>query len=163
MSLTPLGTIHTVIGLVALGAGVVALVRYGAISMKSRSGMLYVVLTLLTALTALGIFQHGGFGKPHVLALLTLAALAVGAIAGGTALFGRLGPYVQTFSYSVTFLFHLIPGFTESLTRLPPSAPIAASADDPMFQVIYPILAVLFLIGVAIQFRRLHAAAPAAA
>ena len=161
MSLTPLGVFHTAVGLAALVAGAGALVRYGAITWKQRAGQIYLALTLVTALTALGIYQHGGFGKPHVLALLTLAALGVGALAGRTTLLGHAGAYLQTFCYSATLLFHLIPGITESLTRLPPAAPVAGSADDPLFQILYPVLAVLFLIGVGLQLRRQHAAAGA--
>lgn len=114
--------------------------------------------TLITALTALGIFQHGGFGPPHVVAILTLVALAVGAVAATTTFYGRASRYVQVISFSLTFLFHLIPGFTESLTRLPPGAPLVASQEAPIFKGIYAALFVLFLIVVTLQVRRLRAA-----
>jgi len=52
--------------------------------------------------------------------------LAVACVAGYTKLYGRLSPYIETVSYSATFLFHLIPGITETTTRLPLGAPSAA-------------------------------------
>jgi uncharacterized membrane protein len=78
--LSPLGIFHNAIGLVALVYGVIALVRHKEITSRQREGRIYLALTLVTAVTALGIFAHGTFGPPHVLALLTLGALAVGVL-----------------------------------------------------------------------------------
>ena len=76
LGLTPLGAIHTAISIVAVGAGAIALSRDGLISPINRLGKTYIVATAITCLTAFGIFQHGGFGKPHVLGILTLIVLA---------------------------------------------------------------------------------------
>src|SRR5207247_10535412 len=119
LGLTPLGTFHTAISLIAVGAGVVALVRDKAISPKTRVGQIYVITTVLPGLTGFGIVQHGGFGAPHALGVITLVVLGVAAAARKTGLFGRAAPYVAPVSYSATFLFHMIPGFTETSTRLP--------------------------------------------
>ena len=43
------------------------------------------------------------------------------------------------------------PGFTETLTRLSAGAPIAASRDAPILQMIDAILLVLFPAGLAAQ------------
>jgi uncharacterized membrane protein len=156
--LTTLGAFHTLVSLVALFFGIYALAKYKEISPKNRAGQVYLVATLVTAVTALGIFQHGGFGKPHVLAILTLIALLVGTVAATTRFYGRASRYVQVIAYSATFLFHLIPGFTESLTRLPLGAPLVASQEAPIIQVIAAVLFVAYLIGVALQIRRIRAA-----
>ena len=74
--LTAFGLSHTAIGLIALIYGFIALVRDKEISPNNRRGQIYLVTTLITAVTALGIFRHGGFGPPHALAVLTLVALA---------------------------------------------------------------------------------------
>lgn len=155
--LSPLGLFHTAVSLVALVCGVVALARDKEISPGNRLGQTYLAATLITALTALGIFRHGGFGPPHVLALLTLGALAVGAVASFSRIFGRASRYVQAVCYSSTFLFHLVPGFTETLTRLPAGAPIAASQDAPILQAIDAALLALFLAGLAAQMVWLRA------
>ncbi len=155
--LTTLGVFHTAIGLAALVSGFIALARDREISARNRLGQFYLAATLITALTALGIFQRGGFGPPHVLAVLTLAALAVGTLAAFSTLFGRASRYVQAISYSSTLLFHMIPGVTESLTRLPPGAPLVASAEAPALRGLYGALLVVFLIGVTLQVRWLRA------
>jgi uncharacterized membrane protein len=155
--LTSLGVVHTAISLVAVAAGAIALVRYREISPRSLAGKVYVIATVLTCVTGFGIFQHGGFGKPHALGIITLVVLGIAALAGRTKLFGRASRYVETIGYSATFLFHLIPGITESTTRLPLGAPLLASPDAPELQVASAVLFVAFVIGAALQARRLHA------
>ena len=51
--LTPLGVVHTAISLVALGAGIVALIRYREIPAKLFIGKLYIWTTVVTCLTML--------------------------------------------------------------------------------------------------------------
>jgi uncharacterized membrane protein len=152
-----LGIIHTAISLIAVGAGVVALINPGTISLRTRAGRVYVVMTILTCLTGLPIFQKGGFGPPHALALITLAVIA-GAIALEKGLFqNAVSRYVETIAYSLTFFFHVIPGFTETATRLPAAAPLASGPDDPALQASIGAAFVVFLIGVVAQVRRLRA------
>jgi uncharacterized membrane protein len=158
LGLTTLGVVHTLIALVALFCGFYALAMHKEISLKTRTGLVYVVLTFIAAATSLGIFQHGGFGPPHVVAILTIVALIVGTVASTTRLYGRASRYVQIIAYSATILFHLIPALVETLTRLPPGAPWVKSQDAPIFQVIFAVLLVLYLILVTLQIRWMRAA-----
>ena len=155
--LTPLGVIHTAISLVALTAGLIAFFRDKEITPRNMLGKVYVITTVLTCLTAFGIFQHGGFGKPHALAIITLVVLGVAYVAGYTKLYGRASPYIETVSYSASFLFQLIPGVTETTTRLPLGAPLLPNADAPALQAATAVMFVVFLIGAALQVRRLRA------
>jgi hypothetical protein len=155
--LTTLGVIHTAISLIAVAAGLIALARDKEISPRTRVGQVYVIMTVLTCLTGFGIFQHGGFGKPHVLGIVTLVVLAVAAVAGYSRLFGRASPYVETVSYSVTFFFHWIPAIAETSTRLPLGAPLLASPEAPELQAATAALFVVLLIGATLQVRRLRA------
>ena len=155
--LTQLGVIHTAISLIAVAAGLIALIRDKEISPRNMLGKTYVITTVITCLTGFGIFQHGGFGKPHTLGIITLIVLAVAYVAGYTKLYGRLSRYIETVSYSATFLFHLIPGITETTTRLPLGAPLLPNADAPALQAATAVLVVLFLIGATLQVRRLRA------
>ena len=155
--LTPLGTFHTAISLIAVAAALVAFVRDGRIIPGNLTGRVYLITTLITVITGFGIFQHGGFGKPHVLGVITLVVLAVATVAGRTRLYGRASPYIETVCYSATFFFHLIPGITETSTRLPLGAPLVANADAPELQVATAILFLGFLIGATLQVRRMRA------
>jgi len=75
--LTQLGVIHTAISLIAVAAGLIALLRDREISPRNTLGKVYVITTVLVCLTGFGIFQHGGFGKPHVLGIITLIVLGI--------------------------------------------------------------------------------------
>ncbi len=157
LGLTSLGVIHTAFSLVAVAAGIVAFFRYKEISPRTLAGKVYIFTTVVTCLTGFGIFQHGGFGKPHALGIITLVALGVAAAAGYTHFYGRFSRYVETVAYSVTFLFHLIPGITETTTRLPLGHPLLPNADAPELQVAAGVLFVIFLAGATLQVRRLRA------
>ncbi len=156
LGLTPFGLFHTLISLVAVIAGVISFVRSGRISPGDLLGRVYVAFTVASCITALGIFHHGGFGPPHAVAILTLVLLGVAALARGTSLFGRASRYVETLSYSATFLFHMIPAVTETSTRLPPGDPLVANADAPALKATYLVLLVLFAIGATVQWRALR-------
>jgi hypothetical protein len=52
----------------------------------------------------------------------------------------------------------MIPTVTETLTRVPPSAPWVASPEAPILLILYAALLVLFFAGVTWQVRGLRAA-----
>jgi uncharacterized membrane protein len=140
---------------VALGAGIVALIRDKAILPATLTGKIYVITTILTCITGFGIFQHGGFGKPHALGVITLVVLGIAAAAGSSS-FGKASPYIALVSYSLTFFFHLVPGITETVTRLPLGSPWVANAEAPELQKAIGAVFVVFLIGVILQVLRLR-------
>jgi len=156
LNLTPLGVFHTSLSLVAVVSAIATLIKDRGVSPRSRVGRVYIWSLVATCLTGLPIFRHGAIGPPHVLGVLTLATFAVAAIAGKTQVFGRLSAYVETVSYWVTLLFLGISTVTETLTRVPPGAPIVASPEAPIFKPLYLALLVLFLIGVTMQIKRLR-------
>ena len=157
MGLTTLGVVHTAIALIGLAAGFYALAQYKEIRFADRIGQFYVVGTFIAAVTGLFIFQHGGFGPPHVLAILTIIALAVGMLAGLTNVFDGWSRYVQAISFTSTILFHLIPAVAETTTRLPVGAPLFKSPDDPGLHPIAGLLLVIYAIGLTLQIRWLRA------
>jgi len=152
----PLGWFHTVMGIVALLSGGIALARFKEITLVTRPGQVYLATTLATAGTALAIFQRGEFGPGHALAVMTLVALAVGLLAAKTKLFGKLSRYVQAVSFSATLLFHCVPAVTDGLMRLPVGDPILTSIEDPILKVCYLGLLLLFLIGISLQLRWIY-------
>lgn len=156
LGLTPLGAFHTAISLLALAAGFIALARYQEISTKTAMGRTFVAGTILSCVTGLGIFQHGGFGNPHILAIVTLMVLALALLAERAGSFGQASRYVATGGYSLTLFFHFIPGTIETLTRLPSAAPYLANPEDPKALPIIGGFFLVFLMGSALQMVRLR-------
>ncbi len=149
----PLGWFHTLMGVTALVSGIFTLATFKEIRLQNRSGQVYLATTLLTAGTALAIFQRGEFGPGHALAVMTLLALAVGTIAATTKTFGKMSRYLQALAYSATLLFHCVPAVTDGLLRLPVGNPVLASIEDPVLKMCYLALLVLFLLGISLQLR----------
>lgn len=149
----PLGWFHTVMGIVALVSGAITLFKFKEITLSSRSGQIYLAATLITAGTALGIFQRGEFGPGHALAIATFVALIVGTTADKTAIFGRLSRYVRALGYSATLLFHSLPAVTDGLLRLPVGDPVLTSIKDPIMRMCYLGLLIIFLVGITLQLR----------
>ncbi|RDZ28537.1 hypothetical protein [Lysobacter silvisoli] len=156
LGITGFGMFHTLLGLVAVAAGFAALIRHGQIALASRSGRAFVWLTLATCITGFFIFRHGGFGKPHVLGIVTLLVLAMAWYAERRRGFGRASAYVAIVGYSLALFFHFIPGYTETLTRVPVAQPWASGPEDPKLLALVGGTFVVYLIGVSWQLLRLR-------
>ncbi len=149
----PIGWFHTFNGIVALVLAATMLIKFKEISSRPMMGLVYVVTTLITAVTALMIYQHGGFGVAHAMGVAALIALAVGLIADRTGLFGKFSRHVRGVSFLATLLFHCLPAVTDGLLRLPVGDPILTSIEDPIMKGAHLTVFVLFLIGVVLQLR----------
>ena len=149
--ITILGWIHTFIGIFALLIGFYTLARYKVISSEQSVGRFYLWSTLITAVTSLGIYNQGGFGPAHVLGVLTLLALLAGFLVTKIVVLSKVAVYFQTFCYSSTFLFHMIPAITDGLRRLPVGDPVVTDPEDPMLLNFYLLFVVLFVVGYLLQ------------
>lgn len=149
--MTMLGWFHTVLGVVAVSSGFYTLYKYRVISVEESSGRLYVYVTLLVAGSALGIYNQGGFGIAHILAVLTLVALAGGFIMEKIKLFGSFSKYFQALGYTSTLLFHMIPAITDFLRRLPVGDPFVDSLEDPLLVSFQLAFLLIFFVGIIAQ------------
>ncbi len=147
----PLGWLHTILGIGAVVSGFYTLIKYRVVSLTHRSGKLYVLLTLIVAGTALGIYNQGGFGIAHNLAVLTLVALAGSVVMEKTRLFGSFSKYCQALGYSSTLLFHMIPAITDFLRRLPVGDPFIDTLEDPLLRQFHLAFLAIFVVGVIAQ------------
>lgn len=152
--LTSLGFLHTAISLVALWTGYQSLLQRGAIDPRQRLGQVYLWTTVLTCLSGFGIFQRGGFNEAHMLGVLTLVVAGVALLP----LRLRVWPYVQTVLWTLTLFFHMVPGLTETFTRLPLGAPLFTGPDDPRLQatvgVVFGVFALVMLAQVLARRKR---------
>ena len=149
----PLGWFHTIMGIIALLSGGYTLYKYKEITLETRSSLIYLGTTFITAATAMFIFQHGVFGPGHALGIMTFLALAVGLIAAKTQLFGRFSRQFQAIAFTGTLLFHCIPAVTDGLLRLPVGNPVLDTIESPVLLMCYLALLVAYLVGVTLQIR----------
>ena len=149
--MTLLGWFHTVLGVLAVLSGFYTLYKFRVISLKEGSGKVYVLVTFVVAASALGIYNQGGFGFGHVLAVLTLIALAGGVIMEKTNIFGSYSKYFQALGYTSTLLFHMIPAISDFLLRLPVGDSFVDSFADPLLQNFLLAFLLIYLLGIITQ------------
>jgi uncharacterized membrane protein len=143
-------------GIGALVTAFYTLFKYKVISLETKSGKLYVLITIIVAGSALGIYNQGGFGIAHWLAVLTLVAASGGIIMEKFKWFGRFSMYFQALGYSSTLLFHMIPAITDFLRRLPLGDPFIDSFEDPLLAGFHQAFLLIFVVGIVVQFRWLN-------
>ncbi len=149
--MTLLGWFHTITGVIAVLSGFYALYKHKIISSQEKIGRLYILVTLIVAGSALGIYNQGSFGVAHVLAVLTLAALAGGYIMERYRWFGSFSKYFQALGYTSTLLFHMIPAISDFLRRLPIGDPFIDSFEDPLLLNFHLAFLIIYLIGIIAQ------------
>ncbi len=111
-----------------------------------------VLAWLVVAGSALAIYNQGGFGVGHILAVLTLTALLAGHLLETLKPFGKWSVYLQTGACTATVLLHLVPAITVFLRRLPVGDPFVDSLDAPLVQSFHLAFLVAFIVGVLAQW-----------
>ena len=151
--MTILGWFHTIFGVFALVTAFYTLRHHKVISMGNLAGKLYVYITIFVAGSALAIYNQGGFGIAHWLAVLTLVAVFGGMVMEKFQLFGGFSKYFQALGYTSTLLFHMIPAITDFLRRLPVGDPFVDSFEDPLILNFHLAFLLIYLVGLVIQLR----------
>ena len=155
--LSTLGIAHTAISLVPLVAGLYAFARFRAIEPDTGAGRVYLAGLALSVLTAFGLSSTGGFNPGHALGILALLVVGGALLAPRLAFLGRARPYLATLGLSFSFFLLLVPGINETLSRLPPSHPLASGPDSPLVKGALLGWLVLFVAGYALQALALRA------
>ena len=153
-----LGIIHTAISILAIIAGVIALVRYGKINMTSSPGRAYIWLTILTCITAFPIMKLGHPTAGHYLGIIILGLISVGLYAPKVSSLKKVADYIQVIAISTTLFLSMIPTTVETLTRVPIGKPIASSPADPLITKVLLVFVVLYIAGVTYQLLKLRKA-----
>jgi hypothetical protein len=155
-SLSSLGIAHTAISLLPLGAALYSLARFGTIEPSARSGRIYLIGMVLSVLTAFGLSSTGHFNAGHALGVLALLVMLGAWWVPRLTFLGRARAYLATLGWSFSFFLLLVPGINETLSRLPPSRPLANGPDSPLVKGALLAWLVLFVVGYAWQARRLY-------
>lgn len=156
MPLSPLGIFHTVLAMGALIAVAMLLWQDKQIRFERPLAKFYLIATVLTAASALGIYRHGGPNAAHGLAVLTILAVIVGIAASKVSFLGGAKKYFVALCFSSTILFHLLPTATEILTRFPMDAPLVGSLEDPLLLKTFAAIVSVFVIMLGLQMNWLR-------
>ncbi|HEY0743977.1 MAG TPA: hypothetical protein VGD40_21070 [Chryseosolibacter sp.] len=152
MGLTNLGIFHTIIGIIAIAAGIASYVKYGRINLRVLSGKLYLIGTLSACLTALGLSKAGGFNPGHILSLMVIVLVLAAVYLNQRRRGNTSARFFENFCLSFSFFLSLIPTVAETFQRIPVGDPLAKSQGDPVIGKTLLTLFVLFVAGSIYQF-----------
>lgn len=154
MGLSNLGIFHTLIGIVAIIAALIAFVRYGKIDLSQLTGKFYFYCTLVTSLTALGISRHGGFNPGHAFSLVIIILVSVAYFLNSRKKGNIKARYFENFFLSLSFFLSMLPTVNETFTRIPTGHPLAKDISDPVIGKTLVTILILFIAGSVYQFRK---------
>ncbi|SHH66531.1 hypothetical protein [Flavobacterium defluvii] len=152
MGLSALGIFHTLIGIIAIVAAIIAFIRYGKIDLGQLTGKIYFYTTLVTSLTALGISKHGGFNPGHVFSILIIILISGAYYLHLKRKGNRKSRYFENFALSFSFFLSMLPTVNETFTRIPVGHPLAKDITDPVIGKTLLIILLLFILGSVYQF-----------
>jgi hypothetical protein len=151
--LSPLGWFHTLGSLPALPIGLMLLFRHGRIDPSSGWGKLYLLFMFVGAITGVLVIRD----PPGILiSVLAVGSLVVGASVRFAGFLGNQRRWIETVAMSTSFFTLMLPSLTETLTRLPVGAPIAAGPQAPLMVSIQLALLVGLVLGVTLQLLALR-------
>ena len=150
--MTLLGWFHTLMGVIAILTAAYTLYQHRIIRAADKAGRAYLIVTLVVVGSALAIYNQGGFGVGHILAVITLTALLAGYLLETLVPFGQRSVYLQTGAYTATVLFHMIPAISDFLRCLPVGDPFVDSMDSPLVQSFHLAFLAPFIVGVLAQW-----------
>jgi len=154
MGLSHIGIFHTVIGVVAIIAAVISLIKSAKIDLGKASGKIYFYCTLIASLSALGLSSIKGVNPGHILALLIVALIVTAYFFHVKKQGNNRFRYVENSFLSLSFFLSLIPTVNETFTRIPVGHPLADGPSDPLIAKTLLLLLILFIIGSVLQFRK---------
>ncbi|MBZ4189427.1 hypothetical protein [Niabella beijingensis] len=153
MTLSGLGIFHTIIGVAAIVAAVIGLIKKGKIDLGRLTGKIYFYCTLVTSLTALGLSSVTGINPGHILALLIVVLILIAYFLYAKKRGNNRARFVENFFLSFSFFLSLIPTVNETFNRIPVGHPLANGPKDPLIGQTLLVLFVLFIAGSVVQFR----------
>jgi hypothetical protein len=149
ISLSVLGTIHTIIAIVAIIFAIAAFIQSGKIQPGTTTGNYYSILTAVACVTAFGLSRAGGFNPGHALSILILVFLGIAYLLRRSS--KGWTKYIQNFLMTTTLLLSLIPAVNETLTRIPLGHPLATDISSPAIAKTLMALLVLYVIALILQ------------
>ena len=153
--LSALGWFHTLGSLPAVPLALYLLIRHGFIRPATPLGKIYLAFMFLGAITGVLVIRDA----PGVaISILSLGSLTVGALIGFVKPLASQRWWIETVAMSTSALTLFIPSVTETLTRLPADAPIAASPADPIVVAFQLTVLIGLFVLIPLQLRFLHRA-----
>jgi hypothetical protein len=144
-NLTLYTAIHVILGVLALGLGVLALYRLANFVMKSKLVAVYWAMSALTTATGFG-FPFVKFLPSHMIGILSMLSLVAMALAAYR-LKSRLGRVVYVLSTSISVYFLTFVAIAQVFTKVPALNAHGPGIDGTPFIVVQTLVLAIFIGG----------------
>ena len=153
--ITILGWVHSLIGLAAIGSGLLCLFKYKFIRIDKPIGEFYLWSTFITSMSSLFLFNAtGSFNIAHLLSIAIILMLFYALITNNYAKHILLNGYTKHLALTSTVYFSLIPTTGEVLTRWPGSG--ITEIDDPAITSTLLVFTVIFFVLTVYQMYKIY-------
>lgn len=154
MSTSTFTMVHVIISLIGLVSG--AVVLFGLASARHLPGWtaLFLASTVLTSAT--GFFFHAAFGPPHVIAIISLAVLAVAILALYVYRLSGHARWIYIVGVAVAFYLNAFVGVVQAFQKLATLHALAPTQSEPPFLVAQILVMAIFIVLGILAVRRFH-------
>jgi hypothetical protein len=158
MSISTYTTLHVIISLIGIVAGLIAL--YGMFSANRMTGWtaIFLLFTILTSITGF-LFPSHGFTPAQGFGIISLVALALAVL--GLYFFHLAGAWRWIYVVGAVLALYLncFVAVFQAFLKFPFLTQLAPTQSEPPFQIAQGILLVLFIIAGIVAVRRFRPAA----
>jgi hypothetical protein len=158
MSLSAFTTLHTVLSLIGIVAGLVVLFQMLRGQFSKGWTWLFLFTTVLTSVTGYG-FPASQILPSHIVGGISLAVLAIAlyALFGKRLAGGWRAVYVVT--AAIALYLNCFVGVVQAFMKLPPLHALAPTGSEPPFATAQLATLAFFIVAGFVAFRRFHPAA----
>ena len=149
LDLLPLGWLHFITSLIAVGIGAVILLRPKGTPTHRLWGRLYALAGLATSITALGIYRLGGFFFAHWFGIAALIVIVLGVMAAHFKFPAKGWMQLHLTCMLLSFYILIGGGVNEMFLRVTFLRRLAPSFDSPIIGKTHFVLMALFAILIA--------------
>jgi hypothetical protein len=155
VSLSTYTVIHTILSLIGIVAGIVALFQMIGGKLSKGWTWLFLFTTILTSVTGFG-FPVTGLMPSHIFGVISLAVLALALYALYSKHLAGAWRWIYVVTAAIALYLNCFVGVVQAFQKLPPLQPLAPTQSEPPFQIAQLVLLLVFIILGFLAVRKFH-------
>jgi hypothetical protein len=155
VSLSTYTVIHTILSLIGIAAGIVALFQMIGGKLSKGWTWLFLFTTILTSVTGFG-FPVTGLMPSHIFGVISLAVLALALYALYSKHLAGAWRWIYVVTAAIALYLNCFVGVVQAFQKLPPLQPLAPTQSEPPFQIAQLALLLVFIILGFLAVRKFH-------
>jgi hypothetical protein len=155
VSLSTYTVIHTILSLIGIAAGIVALFQMIGGRLSKGWTWLFLFTTILTSVTGFG-FPVTGLMPSHIFGVISLVVLAIALYALYSKHLAGAWRWIYVVTAAIALYLNCFVGVVQAFQKLPPLQPLAPTQSEPPFQIAQLVLLLVFIILGFLAVRKFH-------